>query len=93
MALSKAALEVLAIVAYRQPIARSGIELIRGSASDSAIATLLERGLIAHNAHHLLVTTPAFLQYSGLRDLADLPALAPPPDEDADVPGVSALGV
>jgi Segregation and condensation complex subunit ScpB len=37
-----AALEVLAIVAYRHPIARSGIEHIRGSTSDSAIATLLE---------------------------------------------------
>jgi uncharacterized protein with GYD domain len=41
---------VLAIVAFRQPVARSGIEHIRGSSSDSAIATLLERGLIAHNA-------------------------------------------
>jgi segregation and condensation protein B len=39
VALSNAALEVLAIVAYRQPIARSGIEHIRGSASDSAIAS------------------------------------------------------
>ena len=68
--LSGAALECLAIVAYRQPIARSGIEHIRGSASDSAIATLLERGLIAHNAHHLLVTTQHFgVQRSG--DLAD----------------------
>ena len=46
VALSRAALEVLAIVAYRQPIARAGIELIRGSASDSALDTLLERGLI-----------------------------------------------
>ncbi len=53
VALSNAALEVLAIVAYRQPIARSGIAHIRGSASDSAIATLLERGLIAHNPHQL----------------------------------------
>jgi segregation and condensation protein B len=77
VALSNAALEVLAIVAYRQPIARSGIELIRGSASDSAIATLLERGLIAHNAHHLFVTTQAFLEYAGLRDLADLPPFIP----------------
>ena len=61
VALSSAALEVLAVVAYRGPIARSGIEHIRGSASDSAIATehatLLERGLIAHNPHHLYVTT------------------------------------
>ena len=74
--LSNAALEVLAIVAYRQPIARSGIEHIRGSASDSAIATLLERGLIAHNPHHLFVTTVAFLDFAGIRDLADLPALS-----------------
>jgi segregation and condensation protein B len=76
VALSNAALEVLAIVAYRQPVARSGVEHIRGSASDSAIATLLERRLIAHNAHGLFVTTPAFLEYAGFRDLADLPVLA-----------------
>jgi hypothetical protein len=63
---------VLVIVAYRQPIARSGVELIRGSASDSAIATLLERGLIAHNPHHLFVTTRAFLEFLGMRDSADL---------------------
>src|SRR6266542_3497721 len=73
--LSGAALECLAIVAYRQPIARSGIEHIRGSASDSAIATLLERGLIAHNPHHLFVTTRAFLDYVALRDLGNLPPI------------------
>jgi len=56
----RSTLEVPAIVAYRQPIARSGIEHIRGSASDSAIATLLERRLVAHNARHLFVTTRAF---------------------------------
>ncbi|MBV9174377.1 MAG: SMC-Scp complex subunit ScpB [Chloroflexi bacterium] len=75
VALSNAALEVLAIVAYRQPIARSGIEHIRGSASDSAIATPLERGLIAHNPHHLFVTTRGFLEFAGINDLADLPQL------------------
>jgi segregation and condensation protein B len=73
--LSRAALEVLAIVAYRQPIARAGVELIRGSASDSALDTLLERGLIERNAHQLFVTTRAFLDYAGLRDLVDLPPL------------------
>jgi len=73
--LSRAALEVLAIVAYRQPIARAGIELIRGSASDSAIDTLLERCLVERNAHQLLVTTRAFLDLVGQRDLADLPPL------------------
>jgi segregation and condensation protein B len=75
VALSNAALEVLAVVAYRQPIARSGIEHIRGSASDSAIATLLERGLIAHNPHHLFITTRGFLDYAALRNLGDLPRL------------------
>jgi segregation and condensation protein B len=73
--LSRAALEVLAIVAYRQPIARAGIEFVRGSASDSALDTPLQRGLVGHNSHHLLVTTGAFLQFAGLRDLADLPQL------------------
>jgi segregation and condensation protein B len=77
VALSKAALEVLAIVAYRQPIARSGIELIRGTASDSALGSLLERGLIEYNPHHLFVTTRGFLEHIGLRDLADLPQLGP----------------
>ena len=69
---------MLAIVAYRQPIARSGIEHIRGSASDSAIATLLERGLIAHNPHHLFVTSRPFLEFVGLSDLGDLPLLDNP---------------
>jgi segregation and condensation protein B len=82
--LSNAALEGLAIVAYRQPIARSGIEHIRGSASDSAIATLLERGLIAHNPHHLFITTRAFLAFAGLRELADLPPLGDGEDEESD---------
>jgi segregation and condensation protein B len=74
--LSKAALEVLAIVAYRQPIARAGVEFMRGSASDSALDSLLQRQLIAHNPHHLLVTTREFLDLFGFRDLADLPAFA-----------------
>jgi segregation and condensation protein B len=87
-ALSRAALEVLAIVAYRQPIARAGIELIRGSASDSALDTLLERGLIERNAHQLLVTTRAFLDYAGLRDLADLPTLVGTQDEDLAASGL-----
>ncbi len=73
--LSKAALEVLAIVAYRQPIIRAGVELIRGSASDSALDSLLQRRLIEHNPHHLLVTTRAFLDLFGFRDLADMPPL------------------
>ncbi|MBV9602042.1 MAG: SMC-Scp complex subunit ScpB, partial [Chloroflexi bacterium] len=75
VALSDAALLVLTIVAYRQPISQSGIETIRGTSSDSAIATLVQRQLIALDQHRLYVTTPAFIEYLGLRDLADLPPL------------------
>ena len=75
VALSRAATDALAIVANRQPIARAGIELIRGSASDSALDTLLQRGPVTPNTHHLFVTTRAFLNLMGLRDLADLPYL------------------
>jgi segregation and condensation protein B len=81
VALSRASLEVLAIVAYRQPIARSGIEFIRGSASDSALDTLLQRGLIEHNPHHLLVTTRGFLEFAGVGDLAELPQLGTQPHD------------
>ncbi|MDQ6672032.1 MAG: SMC-Scp complex subunit ScpB [Chloroflexota bacterium] len=65
VALSRAATEVLAIVAYPQPIARATIELIRVSASDSALDRLLQRGLVAHGQHHLFVTTRGFLDYAG----------------------------
>jgi segregation and condensation protein B len=75
-------LEVLAVVAYRQPIARAGIELIRGSAADSALGTLLEPALIERNAHQLFVTTRAFLDHAGLRDPVDLPPLVGAQDED-----------
>jgi hypothetical protein len=50
---------------------------MRGSASDSALDTLLDRGLVARNAHQLLITTPALLELLGLRDLPDLPDLPP----------------
>jgi segregation and condensation protein B len=92
VALSRAALEVLAIIAYRQPIARAGIELIRGSASESALDTLLERGLIEHNTHRLLVTTRGFLEFAGLRNLADLPALGAVDSTDLTGPVSSRLG-
>jgi segregation and condensation protein B len=73
--LSKAATEALAIIAYKQPITRAGVERIRGTNSDSALDTLLDRGLVAFDQHHLMVTTRAFLDLAGLRDLADLPQL------------------
>jgi segregation and condensation protein B len=80
--LSRAALEVLAIVAYRQPATRAEIEALRGVNSDRALETLLGRGLVAEVGRRdsvgrpaLLGTTPAFLDYLGLRSLADLPPL------------------
>jgi chromosome segregation and condensation protein ScpB len=55
---------------------RGVIEHIRGSSSDSALDTLIQRGLVVHNGHHLLVTIRILLELAGLRDLADLPLLA-----------------
>ncbi|GAW30059.1 MULTISPECIES: SMC-Scp complex subunit ScpB [unclassified Carboxydocella] len=80
--LSKAALETLAIIAYRQPITRSEIELIRGVKTEKAINTLLERGLIKEVGRReglgkpiLYGTTEMFLSHFGLQSLADLPPL------------------
>ena len=80
--LSAAALEVLAIVAYRQPITRQGIELIRGVQSDRALSTLVHRQLVAEKGREdapgrpiLYGTTDVFLQTFGLRSLEELPLL------------------
>lgn len=80
--LSRAALEALAIIAYRQPATRGDVDAIRGVASDSAIATLLTRGLVAEVGRRdspgrptLLATTADFLHHLGLTSLADLPPL------------------
>jgi segregation and condensation protein B len=78
--LSGAALETLAIVAYRQPIGRAEIEEIRGVSAGGVLRTLQERGLIevvgraeALGRPLLYGTAPMFLELLGLRDLADLP--------------------
>ncbi len=80
--LSRAALETLAIIAYRQPVTRGEVEAVRGVNSDSAVATLLGRGLIAEVGRKetvgrptLLATTPECLHYLGLRSLGELPPL------------------
>lgn len=79
--LSAPALETLAIVAYRQPITRAEIEQIRGVAVDGVMQTLLERGLVEQSGRAEVVgrpalysTTPAFLEYFGLKGLEGLPA-------------------
>jgi len=81
---------VLAIVAYKQPIARAGIERIRGTSSDSALETLLMRELVALNEARLFGTTRAFLEFASLRDLADLPPLQDLETEDAAQDGAAA---
>ena len=57
------------------PLGLAGIERIRGTSSDSALETLLMRELVLLNEARLCVTTRAFLDFAGLRDLADLPQL------------------
>ena len=87
--LTRAALETLAVVAYRQPVTRAKISAIRGVNVDSVVRTLTSRGLIAETETDpdtgggLYCTTDLFLEKMGLRSLAELPSLAPMlPDVD-----------
>ncbi|GAA3547123.1 segregation and condensation protein B [Aeromicrobium flavum] len=90
--LSQAALETLAVVAYRQPISRSRISAIRGVNVDGVVRTLVTRGLITELGHDgesgaiLYGTTNYFLERMGLGGLDELPELAPmlPDLEDLD---------
>ena len=87
---SPAALETLAVVAYRQPVARSQISEIRGVDSDSAVRTLERLGFVEEQERLSIPGNPAvyrttdlFLEKLGLETLADLPPLAdhvPPAD-------------
>lgn len=80
--LSQAALEALAVIAYRQPVSRHGVNAIRGVNSEAVIASLMEKGLVrevgrdkdAGNAI-LYGTTQAFLERFGLKDISELPPL------------------
>lgn len=80
--LSRGSLEVLAIIAYHQPITRPEIEQFRGVDSEASIQSLLEYGLIQVIGHkdvpgrpRLFATTQKFLELFGLRSLEDLPPL------------------
>lgn len=81
--LTQAALETLAVVAYRQPVSRARVSAVRGVNSDGVMRTLTLRGLIEdvgqdpESQAHLYRTTGYFLERLGLRDLDDLPELAP----------------
>lgn len=80
--LSQAAMETLAVVAYRQPVTRAHISAVRGVNVDGVVRTLIARGLIARvevdplTGAGLYGTTEYFLERLGLADLADLPPLA-----------------
>ena len=96
--LSPASLEVLAVIAYNQPVSRSFIEQVRGVDSSSTVSKLLERGLIEEAGRLDLPGKPVafrvtdtFLRVFGLNSLADLPPLhedtpleSPAPAEDTD---------
>ena len=81
--LSQAALETLAVIAYRQPIARGAIASIRAVNVDSVVRTLLARGLITEVGHDpettatLYGTSEALLGYLGIGDISELPPIAP----------------
>ncbi|MFJ5216650.1 SMC-Scp complex subunit ScpB [Streptomyces sp. NPDC088354] len=88
--LTQAALETLAVVAYRQPVSRSRVSAVRGVNCDGVMRTLLQRGLVEECGTEpetgaiLYRTTNYFLERMGLRGLDELPELAPfLPEADA----------
>ena len=92
--LTKAALETLAIVAYKQPVTRHQVSSIRGVNSDGVLRALQDKGLVEEAGREetpgrpvLFATTPAFLERLGLPTLAALPSLAPLLDLDAEGSG------
>jgi segregation and condensation protein B len=90
--LTQAALETLAVVAYRQPVSRSRVSAIRGVNVDGVMRTLVNRGLVteagqdASSGAILYRTTEYFLERIGLASLDDLPEIAPflPDIDDVD---------
>lgn len=90
--LSRAALEALAIIAYKQPVTRPSVDAIRGVNSDGVIKTLLSKGLLQEVGRSettgrpiLYGTSPEFLQHFGINSLVELPALELDPIDDLDV--------
>lgn len=89
--LSKAAMETLAIIAFRQPVSKGAVDDIRGVDSGGVLRMLSERGLVRVTGRSdepgrpaTWGTTPAFLEMFGLRSLADLPTLRDLRAVDAD---------
>jgi segregation and condensation protein B len=97
--LSRAAVETLTIVAYRQPISRPEIEQLRGVGTESVLTHLLERRLVRVVGRKstpgrpvLYGTTREFLEHFGLRDLEDLPPFEPPAGAPGEPPAGSEAG-
>lgn len=87
--LTQASLETLAIIAYHQPATREDVRAVRGVNSDSAISSLIDKGLVREIGHRegstsiLYGTTQVFLEKYGLKSLRDLPDIEQfAPDED-----------
>ncbi|WP_336053230.1 SMC-Scp complex subunit ScpB [Streptomyces sp. CA2R101] len=97
--LTQAALETLAVVAYRQPVSRSRVSAVRGVNCDGVMRTLLQRGLVEEAGTEpetgaiLYRTTNYFLERMGLRGLDELPELAPFLPEAEAVEGDSPEGI
>jgi segregation and condensation protein B len=88
--LSKAALETIAIIAYRQPVTRGAIEAVRGVSCDAPLNTLRSRELVQSVGQadtpgrpHLWATTPRFLEHFGLSGIGELPTLPNVPGRPA----------
>jgi segregation and condensation protein B len=81
--LTQAALETLAVIAYRQPVTRARVSAIRGVGVDGVMRTLISRGLVSEvgtdpdSGGGLYATTPLFLERLGLQSLDELPELGP----------------
>jgi segregation and condensation protein B len=81
--LTQAALETLAVIAYRQPVTRARVSAIRGVGVDGVMRTLVSRGLVSEvgtdpdSGGGLYATTPLFLERLGLESLDELPELGP----------------
>src|SRR5690606_30326198 len=88
--LSQAALETLAVIAYRQPISRGAIASIRAVNVDSVVRTLLGRGLITEVGQDpettatLYGTTEALLSHLGISDVSELPPISPLLDDGSE---------
>ena len=90
--LSQAAMETLAVVAYKQPVTRAEVEQIRGVKCDYSLQSLMLKGLIQEAGRKdtigrpiLYATTDAFLSHFGIQGLEDLPPLPEPESEESEL--------